>query len=159
MEKVMKDFDVVIIGSGTAGQTAAYALQEKGLKVAVADKSDRPGGTCALAGCQPKKWFYEVAETVAKSKHLKGKGGIAAVKGSWSDIRQQKNKFTAGIPAGTIEGFEAAGITFLPDSARFINTDTVDVGGKSIKARSYIIATGARPMPLPRGSACRMDRY
>ena len=69
----MRDFDAVIVGSGTAGQTAAYDLQEKGMKVAVVEKGDRPGGTCALAGCQPKKWFYEVAETVARSEHLTGK--------------------------------------------------------------------------------------
>lgn len=49
----MSAYDVVIVGSGTAGQTAAYDLREAGLKVAVAEKSDRPGGTCALSGCQP----------------------------------------------------------------------------------------------------------
>lgn len=67
----MGTYDVVVIGSGTSGQTAAFDLNEKGLKVAVVEKSDRPGGTCALAGCQPKKWFYEATETVARSRHLK----------------------------------------------------------------------------------------
>ena len=61
----MSAYDVVIVGSGTAGQTAAYDLKEAGLKVAVAEKSDRAGGTCALSGCQPKKWFYEAAGAVA----------------------------------------------------------------------------------------------
>jgi glutathione reductase (NADPH) len=145
----MNNFDVVIIGSGTAGQTAAYALQEKGLKVAVVEKSDHPGGTCALAGCQPKKWFYEVAETVAKSKHLKEKGVDSAAVGAWPAVWKQKNKFTSRIPAGTIEGFEASGITVLPDSARFTDAGTLDVGGKPVKAKFYILATGARPMTLP----------
>ena len=63
----MDNYDVVIVGSGTGGQTAAFDLNEKGVKVAVVEKSDRPGGTCALAGCQPKKWFYEAAEAIAKS--------------------------------------------------------------------------------------------
>ena len=70
----MGTYDVVVIGSGTSGQTAAFDLNEKGLKVAVIEKSDRPGGTCALAGCQPKKWFYEAAESIAKSRHLVGQG-------------------------------------------------------------------------------------
>ena len=55
----MEMYDVVVVGSGTSGQTAAFQLKKKGLNVAVIEKADRPGGICALAGCQPKKWFYE----------------------------------------------------------------------------------------------------
>ena len=73
----MKAYDVIIVGSGTGGQTAAYHLNEKGLNITVVEDSDRPGGVCALYGCQPKKWFYEVTESIAKARHLKGKGLIA----------------------------------------------------------------------------------
>lgn len=52
-------YDVLIIGSGTAGQTAAYRLKDKGLAVGLVEQDQRPGGTCALRGCQAKKWFYE----------------------------------------------------------------------------------------------------
>ncbi|MGD8267465.1 MAG: FAD-binding protein, partial [Desulfobacterales bacterium] len=48
----MKNFDVVVVGSGSGGQTAAYTLCEYGLKVAVVENSPTPGGICALAGCQ-----------------------------------------------------------------------------------------------------------
>lgn len=61
----MSSYDVVVIGTGTAGQTVAHELKRKGLTVAVAEKSDTPGGTCALAGCQAKKWFYEGVEVAA----------------------------------------------------------------------------------------------
>ena len=44
----MNEYDVVVIGSGTAGQTAAYELNGKGLSVAVVEKSTKAGGTCAL---------------------------------------------------------------------------------------------------------------
>jgi pyruvate/2-oxoglutarate dehydrogenase complex dihydrolipoamide dehydrogenase (E3) component len=54
MEKTINKYDVVVVGSGTAGQTAAYHLKDNGLKVALVEKSDFPGGTCALSGCQPK---------------------------------------------------------------------------------------------------------
>lgn len=60
----MIDYDAVIIGSGTAGQTAAYALKAKGMHVVVVEKSDRPGGTCSLAGCQPKKWFSKARRSL-----------------------------------------------------------------------------------------------
>ncbi|HSL41744.1 MAG TPA: FAD-dependent oxidoreductase, partial [Desulforhopalus sp.] len=66
----MQEFDTIIIGAGTAGQTAAYDLVAEGLRVAVVDRSQTPGGICALHGCQAKKWFYEVTETIARSRHL-----------------------------------------------------------------------------------------
>ena len=46
----MSDYDVVVIGTGTAGQSAAYELKANGLTVADEEKSRTPGGACALAG-------------------------------------------------------------------------------------------------------------
>jgi len=106
----MTDYDTVIIGSGTAGQTAAYALRAKGLNIAVVEKSDTPGGTCALAGCQAKKWFYEGMEVMAKSAHLSGKGVLSAPRVAWSDFLKEKNKFTRTVPGNTVEGFKKTGI-------------------------------------------------
>lgn len=149
----MDEFDVLVVGSGTGGQTAAFELSDAGLKVAVCEKSDRPGGTCALRGCQPKKWFYEAAETVARSRHLKGKGIVDPAVATWSEIRAQKNQFTSHVPERTMEAFRDAGIRFMPGRASFLSRNTMEVDGKSIAARYYILSTGAMPMSLPiRGS-------
>jgi len=142
-------YDVVIIGSGTSGQTAAFDLNEKGLKVAVVEKSDRPGGTCALAGCQPKKWFYEATETIARSRHLEGKGIVAAAEGNWAQVLEQKRRFTADIPEGTIENLQKVGIEFVAGTATFINDDTLSVDNRRIQAKYFVLATGAKPMELP----------
>ena len=149
----MAEVDVLVVGSGTGGQTAAFALNDAGLKVAVSEKNDRPGGTCALRGCQPKKWFYEAVETVAKSRHLRGKGFMEPAEAKWSEILAQKNHFTSQVPENTIEAFRDAGISFLPGRARFLSPSTMEVNGQSIAAKYYILATGAMPMSLPlRGS-------
>ena len=145
----MKMYDVVVIGSGTSGQTAAFDLIKKGLRVAVIENSDRPGGTCALAGCQPKKWFYEAAEAIAKARHLEGKGIEAVPKGNWAQVLEQKQQFTDSIPEGTIDNFQKAGIEFIAGAAKFLNHDTLSVDGKNIKATYFVIATGAKPMQLP----------
>jgi len=149
----MDEFDVLVVGSGTGGQTAAFELSNAGLKVAVSEKSDRPGGTCALRGCQAKKWFYEAVETVARSRHLKGKGIMNPAAAKWSEILAQKNDFTSQVPENTIKAFRDAGIRFMPGRASFLSRNIMEVDGKSIEARYYILATGAMPMSLPfRGS-------
>ena len=145
----MDAYDVVIVGSGTSGQTAAFDLNEKGLRVAVVEKSERPGGTCALAGCQPKKWFYEAAETIAKARHLEGKGIIAAPEGNWTQVLEQKRQFTSSIPEGTIQNFQKAGIDLVVGTAVFLDDKTLSVNEKKIQAKFFVLATGAKPMELP----------
>jgi glutathione reductase (NADPH) len=142
-------FDAVIIGSGTAGQTAAYALKAAGLSVAVVEKSDTPGGTCSLAGCQAKKWFYEGMEVVAKSLHLRGKGILSIPGADWADFQREKNSFTASVPDGTLDGFKKAGIDFITGSAQFQDEKTLRVADRTITASYFVIASGSKPMPLP----------
>jgi len=143
------DFDVVVVGSGTAGQTAAHDLAAAGMKVAVVEKSDRPGGVCAQSGCQPKKWFYEAAEAVARCQHLIGKGIAAPPQALWSEVLREKNAFTAGVPERTLEGFRKAGIEFIGGAAAFRGREVLRAGVRDLRARFFILAVGARPMPLP----------
>ncbi len=144
----MSDYDVVIVGSGTAGQTAAYDLNEAGMRVAVVEKSERPGGVCALSGCQAKKWFYEAAHAVATCRHLAGKGIVAPPQGSWAQVLAEKNDFTSAVPGGTLKGFDQAGIDFIHGEAGFRDPDTLSAGNRTVTAGFFVIAAGARPMPL-----------
>ncbi len=145
----MSDYDVVVIGTGTAGQSAAYELKRNGLNIAVVERSTTPGGTCALAGCQAKKWFYEAAEIAAKANHLKGKGIVATPQLSWTDVLKEKNKFTGAVPDGTLSGFKEAGISVFTGAARFFDDHCLNVDDHTISSRFFVIATGARPMALP----------
>jgi glutathione reductase (NADPH) len=145
----METYDVVVVGSGTSGQTAAFRLKERGINVAVIEKADRPGGICALAGCQPKKWFYEAAEAIARARHLEGKGIVSAPEGDWAQVLEQKQQFTSGIPEGTIKNLQETGINFVSGEATFLNNETLSVNGKQIQAKFFILATGAKPMQLP----------
>jgi len=145
----MEEFQVVVIGSGTAGQTAAYDLNEKGLRVALVERSGRPGGTCAQYGCQPKKWFYEATETIARCRHLEGKGIEGIPRGAWPDVLREKNRFTSRVPEKTVEGLQKAGIAFFAGEARFTGPGTLRAGDTTLKGDYFLVATGARPMPLP----------
>ena len=144
----MKTYDAVVVGAGTAGQTAAHELRAHGLEVALADNSGRPGGVCALAGCQAKKYFYEATETVARAQHLAGKGIQSPPVGDWGAILDRKNAFTKHIPDNTVNGLYEAGIDYHEGTVRFIDADTIAVNDKPLKPRYVVLATGARPLPL-----------
>lgn len=145
----MNELDVLIIGAGTAGQTAAYDLISAGYRVAVVEKTAKPGGVCALSGCQAKKWFYELTEIVAKSIHLKGLGITAPPSISWEQVLGAKNGFTAKVPSDTVASFKDKGIVYLEGNAFFVDFDTIMVNATPFKPRFTVIATGAIPMPLP----------
>jgi glutathione reductase (NADPH) len=145
----MQEFDTIIIGAGTAGQTAAYDLVAEGLRVAVVERSQTPGGICALHGCQAKKWFYEVTETVARSRHLHHLGITVPAEADWAEILQEKNRFTAKIPEATIKNLQGNGISYFSGEASFIDHATLSVNGEQFTADTIIIASGAEPMRLP----------
>ena len=144
-----KQYDALVIGSGTAGQTAAYELNRNGLTVGMVEHSQRPGGTCALRGCQAKKWFYEGVATVARSRHLSGIGITSPALASWLELRNAKNRFTARVPDDTINGLKKAGIDFIRGRARFTDPNSISIGHQQLSARFIVLATGAVPMQLP----------
>jgi len=121
----MDQFDVIVIGTGTAGQTAAFDPAAEGYRVAVAENSPTPGGVCALQGCQAKKWFDETMEIVGRSRHLLGKGITEPPGISWNQIQTQKSKFTSKIPETTITSLKDSDITYIPGQARFIDARTL----------------------------------
>ncbi len=145
----MDSFDVIVIGTGTSGQTAALELAAEGLSVAVIEGSGTPGGVCALRGCQAKKYFYEIAEVMAKSTHLLGLGITMPPVAKWADINAAKNKFTARVPDNTVANLKGSGITYVPGTAVFNDSNHILVGESELGADYVIIGSGAQPMQLP----------
>lgn len=145
----MKTYDVVVVGSGTGGQTAAYTLCDYGLSVALIENSETPGGVCALAGCQAKKWYYEAAETMDRSRHLAGRGVTRQPEMTWKQIRDEKRAFTEAVPDATRKDLSGAGIDFIAGTAAFQDETTLVADGEVIQAAYIILATGAQPMDLP----------
>ncbi len=66
-------FDLIVIGTGTAGSTAAARCRAKGWKVAIIDSLPF-GGTCALRGCEPKKVLVEASKIIDSNQRHENKG-------------------------------------------------------------------------------------
>lgn len=143
----MSSYDLIVIGSGTAAQTAAGHVRRAGRSVAVIDH--RPfGGTCALRGCDPKKMLISGAEAVdwARRMHRHGVAGELSI--DWSELIAFKRSFTDPVPEKQEKGFARQGIHAFHGLARFTGPDTVTVDAHALKGCNILIATGARPIPL-----------
>jgi len=143
-----RQFDLVVIGTGTAAGVVAHHCRRAGWSVAVIDS--RPfGGTCALRGCDPKKVLVGVAEAVDQVNRLRGKGARAdALRLEWSELMRFKRAMIETVPAERENGFARAGIETFHGRARFVGADAVTVGDQVLEGRRLLIAAGARPVDL-----------
>ncbi|MVM38204.1 NAD(P)/FAD-dependent oxidoreductase [Spirosoma sp. HMF3257] len=143
----MQSFDLIVIGTGSAGKTVAEAARQAGKTVAIIDKLPF-GGTCSQRGCDPKKVLVGAAEIIARSEQLVGKGIKAKASINWSDLIQFKKTFTESVPERTEKQFGEEGITAFHGAATFLSANTVRVGDDELQAEHIVIATGQRPKPL-----------
>jgi glutathione reductase (NADPH) len=138
-------FDTVVVGSGTSAYFAVDILNKAGQKVAIVD--ERPyGGTCALRGCQPKKYLVSNAEAVALASHLVDRGIVAAPKTDWRSLQALKNEFLEGRSEAEAENWQREGVTTFHGRAVVTGKDEITVAQDRLKAGHIILATGARPL-------------
>jgi len=153
----MKQFDVIVVGSGTSGYNVAKNCRKVGLSVAVVENST-PGGICALHGCQPKKFFVVQAELLQLAQHLDGKGVTAPPSLNWADTAAFKREFTDAVPGNTEAFFDRIGVDLYRGTASFKGPGVLVVDGVELQGGSIVLATGAAPrrMDIP-GSELGLD--
>jgi len=140
-------FDLIVIGGGTGGNGVARAAAAAGWSVASVDSLPY-GGTCALRGCDPKKMLIAATEGVDWAANMNGKGLEGDLSVDWGAMMAFKRTFTDAMPPRIKAGLNSAGITTLHGTARFSGPDRVEIAGKTLRAKHFHIATGARPMTL-----------
>ncbi len=150
-------YDLIVLGSGTVGQKAAYAAADAGRRVAVIETRE-PGGVCANRGCDAKKPYVNAARGVEAVRRLGPHGitGHEAIRVDWSAIHRFKQSFTDPIPGRTRDDLHNAGIDLIETagvSPRFLDEQAVEVapgGGDrtTLKGEQFVIAVGLQPRPL-----------
>lgn len=141
------NYDLVIIGTGTAAMVAAMRVRAAGWSVAVVDF--RPfGGTCALRGCDPKKMMIGGAEAADHAWRMKGHGVEGDTHLEWSGLLSFKRSFTDPVPEKHEHRYGEKGIDTFHGRARFTGLNTLDIEGTTVEARHVLIAAGAEPVRL-----------
>lgn len=142
-----EEYDLVVIGAGTAAMVGAMRVRAAGWRVALTDF--RPfGGTCALRGCDPKKMLMAGADVVDHAVRMRGKGVAGDVAIDWADLVAFKNTFTGPVPAKHEHLYQEKGIDTFHGQARFTGPNSLLIGEQAIEARHVLIAAGAEPMRL-----------
>ena len=141
-------FDLVVIGTGAAGSTAAFKCRAAGWKVAIVDS--RPfGGTCQLRGCDPKRVLVGAADLRDWAQRMKAREiSSESLSINWAALMQFKRTFTDPVPANQETSFSKAGIQTLHGQARFVDRNTVQVNTDVISANHIVVASGAMPALL-----------
>ncbi|WP_197055445.1 dihydrolipoyl dehydrogenase family protein [Gillisia sp. Hel_I_29] len=143
----IEEFDVFVIGTGTAGKKVATECVKAGWKVAIADNREF-GGTCSNRGCDPKKVILGLTEIIDRAERMRGFGITKMPEFSWEDLMAFKESFVNSIPRRTEEDFKELNIKMFHQSPKFIDKNTLSVEGKTISAKKIVIATGQKPLEL-----------
>jgi dihydrolipoamide dehydrogenase len=148
-------YDVVVIGAGPGGYICAIRAAQNGLKTAIIERDERPGGTCLLRGCIPTKALLEAAalfESVKEAPEF----GIQAdmVRFDWSGVNRRKDKVVSQNANGVKFLFKKNGVDMLVGTGTLAGPNLVDVAradGSMLRLQSkhVVLATGSAPRHIP----------
>ncbi len=145
--------DVVVIGAGPAGYTAAFHAADLGLQTILVDSHERPGGVCLHVGCIPSKALLHVASVLHQAAHAPSMGvEFGKPRVDVDRVRDWKNEIVDKLTGGLGQIAKMRGVRFVQGQAVFENSGQLRVeGGQSatIRFRNAILATGSRPTLFP----------
>ena len=152
------DFNVVVIGAGSAGLVAAYIAAAVKAKVALVEKGSM-GGDCLNTGCVPSKALIRTAKFMAHQKRSAEFGiHTAHAEFEFSDVMARIRRVISNIePHDSVERYTGLGVDCFSGNATIESPYCVDVDGKKLTTKSIVIAAGAEPFVPPVPGIDEMD--
>jgi dihydrolipoamide dehydrogenase len=146
----MQNFDIVVIGSGPGGYVAAIRAAQLGFKTAVIEK-ELLGGVCLNVGCIPSKAMITAGHHWHKAHHdFKNMGfNIKGIELDFKKLLDWKNSVSNKMSSGVAQLLKGNQVTVIKGEAQFKSAKELIVGGESIQAKNFIVATGSRPIEIP----------
>lgn len=149
------EFDLVVIGAGPGGYTAAIKAAQLGMKTAIVEKGKNLGGTCLNVGCIPSKALLSSSELFHEAQHGFKSHGIKA-EGVTMDVAtmmKRKNGVVRKMARGIDYLMNKNGIEHVSGSGRIVNAGEVEVtegeAARTLKTKRILIATGSSVSGLP----------
>jgi pyruvate/2-oxoglutarate dehydrogenase complex dihydrolipoamide dehydrogenase (E3) component len=144
--------DICVIGGGSGGLSVAAGAAQLGLKTVLFERG-RMGGDCLNYGCVPSKSLLAAAKVAATIRRA-GEYGVKTnpPQINFPRVIEHVQKVIAKIaPHDSVERFEGLGVRVIKAEAHFTGPREVAGGGVVVRARRFVLATGAAPMvpPIP----------
>ncbi|WP_372696531.1 dihydrolipoyl dehydrogenase [Immundisolibacter sp.] len=143
---------VVVLGAGPGGYSAAFRAADLGLSVTLVEREQRLGGVCLNVGCIPSKALLHVAKVIDEAAHTPGVG-FGKPKVDLDGVRDQKDKVVKRLTDGLGGLARQRKVKVVYGSARFggansLQVDTAD-GALEVQFEHAIVATGSTPARIP----------
>lgn len=142
-------YDLIVIGGGPGGYTAAIAAAKAGQSVLVFE-GEYIGGTCLNVGCIPTKYLLDKAAALDKVRSLAGEEIFKDV-GLWSfqKVQAGRRKVIEKLTAGVEYLLSSNKVTVIKKKAILLGTGRAECDGMIYEAKNIIIATGSVPQKIP----------
>ncbi len=154
MGEMTQDIELVVIGAGPGGYTAALRACELGIKTILVDSNPKPGGVCLHAGCIPSKALLHAAAVIAETK-LSSTFGVYFDKPKLNidELRAWKTGITDKLSQGILAKCKSAGVEIIHgraafEDSRYVRVEVFNSSPVRIKFKHAILATGSRPVTL-----------
>ena len=149
------DYDLITIGAGSGGVRASRIAAGHGAKAAVVEE-DRPGGTCVLRGCVPKKLLVygsqfstDFEDAAGFGWSFGGHGGAGVWSHDWGALLKAKNAELDRLSAVYRDTLEGAGVELIGGRGTVTGPHSVSVDGRELTAERILVAVGGWPHMLP----------
>ncbi|MCD2167511.1 dihydrolipoyl dehydrogenase [Comamonas koreensis] len=160
--QVDEDCDVVVLGGGPGGYSAAFRAADLGLKVVLIERYKTLGGVCLNVGCIPSKALLHVAAVMDEVKHLEVAGvKFAAPEVNIDQLRAHKEKVIGKLTGGLGQMAKMRKVTIVRGYGNFVSANHIEVqetsgdgqektgGKKVVQFKKAIIAAGSQAVHLP----------
>ena len=142
--------DLVVLGSGVGGYSAAFRAADLGLEVVLVERYDRLGGVCLNVGCIPSKALLHVARVIAEGEEAAEQGvRFGEPEIDLDGVRGFKERTVARLTGGLAQMAKGRNVRVLQGTGRFTGPNTLDVDGTEIAFEHAIIAAGSQVAMLP----------
>ena len=144
------DCDVVVIGAGPGGYSAAFRAADLGLRTVLVERYPVLGGVCLNVGCIPSKALLHTAAVMDAARGLADHGvTFGEPKLDLAKLRAFKEKVVGKLTGGLAAMAKMRKVTVMTGVAKFVDKNTLDIAGKKLRFANAIIAVGSQAAKLP----------